>query len=385
MRENRRVLIAHAFYRQFGGEDQYVHQQVDLLQKYHTVQLLSLRNDELVSRFRTLKDFVYSRQRERDVVEEIRAFRPHVIHLHNPYPAFGPAVHLAASRLRIPLVQTVHNLRLRCPNGYMFTEGSVCRRCERGMYIHAAIHDCFPDRTQAASYAASLWLHRFILHLNTRVTRFVAPSNFMLQRLRSWDISTEKISLIRNFTDIPEGSDFSPGLYGMYLGRLSHEKGLNVLLAALVEARDPRFVFVGDGPARHSLEQETKRLALRNTVFRGEQSRQRVDALLRESRFLVIPSVWEENAPLAALEALARARPLVVADIGGLSELAMDGQGLIFPPSDSHGLARHIRKLMIEDDLCQQMGAKARSFAEARLSGDKHAADLERLYESLTL
>ena len=88
---------------------------------------------------------------------------------------------------------TVHNLRLRCPNGLMFTDGAICRRCESGAYFNAVMHPCFPTRKQAASYASILWIHRFIMRLEQRIARFVVPSDFMRRRLSEWGISPERV------------------------------------------------------------------------------------------------------------------------------------------------------------------------------------------------
>ena len=112
----------------------------------------------------------YSPRIRADVESAIRTFRPDVIHIHNSYPAFGPAVFLGARNFGIPLVMTVHNYRLRCPNGYMFTEGSICTRCTDGAYHNAVLHPCFPTKEQSIAYASSLWLHRFVLKLEGSIS-----------------------------------------------------------------------------------------------------------------------------------------------------------------------------------------------------------------------
>jgi glycosyltransferase involved in cell wall biosynthesis len=378
-----RILIAHSFYRVPGGEDRYVREQVGLLEADHNVELLSRRNDSLRPSVGTAAAMTFSITQVREVENAIDRFRPDVIHLHNPYPALGPAVHIAAERRRIPLMQTIHNFRLRCPNGFMYTEGQVCRRCERGNYVNATMHHCFPSLVQAGGYAASLWVHRFVLKAERKVSLFVAPSEFMQNRLIDWGIPSDRTNLLRNFVDVsPDASD-EPGRYGAFVGRLSAEKGVAFLLQALRMAGDPPFRIVGDGPAEDDLKEHAARLRLDNTTFTGRLDAGSVRVLLRGARFLVMPSLWQENAPLAVLEAMAEGRPVLLSRRGGLPELAAGGGGLDFDPRDGEELAECMRLLNRDDSLCRRLGAEALNVSREAFSREGHRAGLESLYEEV--
>jgi glycosyltransferase involved in cell wall biosynthesis len=379
-----RVLIAHSFYRIPGGEDRYVRQQAALLGDHHQVHVVERRNEELRTGPSTAAHMIYSRRERRRVENSVGSFSPDLIHVHNVYPSLGPAVHLAAQRHRIPLVMTVHNFRLRCPNGYMFTEGQLCRRCERGNYSHAIAHHCFPTGSQSAAYATTLWLHRWILRLEDNVNLFIVPSNFMRDRLVTWGFAEAQIKLIRNFTDISPAESVEVGSFGMYLGRLSREKGLDVLLEALRKAGDPPFWFVGDGPLRVDLENLSQEQGLMNARFLGRVDSDVVRSLLRQCRFLAMPSLCDENAPLAALEALGAGRPLLATRVGGLPELAGGGRGLLCEAGNADELAEGINTLMRDEQLCREAGAHASSFARAELSPAVHLNGLEAAYEAVT-
>ena len=376
-----RVLIAHSFYRLAGGEDRYVRQQMDLLAHDHDVALLSRNNDELSQGLPTALRMTASEERTREAERAIDAFRPDVIHVHNVYPALGPSVHLAAGRRGVPLVMTVHNFRLRCPNGYLFTEGQPCERCVPGNYANAVIHRCFPERTQAAAYAASLWLHRFVLKLDRTVSHFVAPSEFMRARLQMWGIDEQRIRLVRNFTEVGDARR-PPGSFGLYVGRLSSEKGLELLLRALARAGDPPFRVVGDGPLEDGLRELAGELGLRRCEFVGRQTSAEVASSLAESRFLAMPSACHENSPLAALEAMAAGRALLASSMGGLPELVGEDRGLIFDSGNVVDAAAKISRLMADDDLCARAGAAAAAFAARELSGERHSAGLLEAYRA---
>ena len=375
-----RILLAHSFYRIPGGEDGVVRQQAELLRERHKIEMLERHNEELTGGMTTLKDMTYSLRTKTGVSSVIRDFRPDLIHLHNAYPSLGPAVHLAAAKASVPLVMTVHNFRLRCPNGYMFTEGESCRRCEGGLYLHAVMHNCFPSRGQAAGYAAALWTHRFLLRLDKKVGLYLTPSEFVRRRMLEWGFDGERVEVVRNFTTVHENSA-EPGVYGLYLGRISSEKGIDVLLRSLRKADDPPFKIVGDGPILEELKELAARLELRNTDFLGRLEHDAVRAVLRESRFLVLPSSWDENAPLAALEAMALGRPLLVTATGGLVELVSNGEGIAVPVGDSDALASAMRRLNEDDDKCRALGAEALRRAKDEFVPGAHLDRLEAAYQ----
>jgi glycosyltransferase involved in cell wall biosynthesis len=377
-----KILLAHAFYRQPGGEDAYVMRLRELLGGHHDVRLFAGRNEELTPSLRTGMSMIYSRRTRQHVEHAIREFAPDIVHLHNAYPALGPAVQVAVQKLKVPLVMTVHNHRLRCPNGLMFTEGQVCRRCQQGFYLSAVLHRCFPDRRQSAAYATALWLHRFVLRVQDGVRMFIAPSRFMRERLTLWGIPRERTTTIANPVD-PIDVASPPGTFGVYVGRLSSEKGVDVLLRALARAGDPPFKVVGDGPLRHAMERLADDLGLQRTDFTGRLPGPDVQRIIDGCQYLVMSSISEEVGPLAPLEAMARGRPIIVSALGALSELAQDGAGFAVRPGDAAALAATIRRLVDEPELAAKSGKQAWRLCTERYSTEVHLQRLDDAYASV--
>jgi len=379
-----RILYAHCFYRVPGGEDRHVRDQVELVSRAHDVELISESNVDLSEGPATAARMLYSRAKKQEVGATIDRFAPDVVHIHNTYPSLGPAVLLAAHERGIPVVMTVHNFRLRCPNGFMFTEGAMCRRCESGIYVNAVVHRCFPTRKQAGAYAAVLWAHRFVMRLEGRIARFVVPSEFMRLRLLEWGIGEERIRLVRHFVKSASSPSRKTESYGIFLGRLSAEKGLDVLLRALHRAGDPPFLVVGDGLLRQALERLGRDLGLSNTEFIGWRPHSEASMLLGAARYVAVPSVGEEVAPLAAHEGLAASRPLLVSDRGALPELIASGAGVMFRAGDQADMADQIARLMDDDEFCHRASDEASRFARRWLDPGLHLAELESLYGELT-
>lgn len=376
-----RILVAHAFYRLDGGENRYVRQQVELLSRSHTVQLAGEHNEALPGGLQAWARMTYSRQKKREFAELLDRFRPDVVHLHNSYPSTGPTVPLACEEAHIPLVHTVHNYRLRCPNAYMFTEGAICRRCEKGVYASALMHKCFPEVRQSAAYASALWVHRFVMKLEDKIALFVAPSRFMRDRLVHWDIPLERTTIVPNYVDPPSQKRTGTGDFGVYVGRISPEKGLDVLIRALVLAGDPPFKIVGDGPVYAEVRRLAADSGLRRTEFLGHLPSETVMDVVNDCRYLAMPSMGEEVFPLAPLEAMAHGKPIVVSAIGGLPELVGDGGGLTFQPGNADKFARQIQKLNEDDDYCRAAGEAGLESWRAKYSPEVHLALLLQAYE----
>lgn len=375
-----RLLIVHSFYRVPGGEDAYVRRQVKLLKErewdVHLLEESSSGLGNLEASGRLILG-IGSRGTTRARIREVS---PEVVHLHNYWPTFGPAVHLETERRRIPLVVTVHNFRLRCPNGLCHTQEELCQRCVGGNHINAVLHECFDDGKQAATYALALWAHRFIFRMESKVSLFISPSDFMRDRLISWGLPSEKIMTIRNFAPVKPWSSAGAGTFGLFLGRASREKGLPILLQALRAAGDPPFIIAGGGPLEGQMRALAEQMSLKHVEFTGQVSPTRVEELLGQARFLVVPSLSEENAPLAAIEAMGAARPIIVSERGGLNELVTTGGGISVAPGDVTGLAAAIGELMSDDERCDEVGRRAHLFAEAETAPEKHAELLGAVY-----
>jgi glycosyltransferase involved in cell wall biosynthesis len=371
--------LAHSFYRIFGGEDHYVLQQLELLRSHHQVELFRADNKDLSDRPSTVARMTWSPTLTRNVLYAMQRVQADVVHVHNIYPALGPAVHLAARRGGVPLVMTVHNARLRRPNGLAFTRGSPCRRCEAGIYTHALSNDCFPSRHQARAYAANLWLHRFLLRLEKQVALFIAPSRYIHDRLIGWGIDKGRVAIVRNFTPAQPHASPEVGSYGLYVGRLSEEKGLKDLLTALHLAGDPPFRIAGSGPMLSELKALAVELGLRQLDFLGWLDREELSPVRKASRYLIMPSRCDENAPLAVLEAMAEGRPLIVSRAGGLPELVADGAGLTFERGDVVDLAAKLR-LLDDAGRCREAGSASLRYARLQLHPTVHRERLEAVY-----
>jgi glycosyltransferase involved in cell wall biosynthesis len=182
----------------------------------------------------------------------------------------------------------------------------------------------------------------------------------------------------------PADEDGGP-VQGLFLGQLDDHKGVPQLLAALEglfatpELASLRFAFAGRGPREPAVREFCDRHPDR-AAFHGMVRGDAKEALLRASRFLVLPSVWNDNFPRTMLEAFAHAMPVVGARRGGIPEVVQDGRsGRIVEPEPDQ-LAAAIRDYTLDRGLLRRHGAQARVRAED-YTLERQVAAFVALYE----
>jgi len=318
---------------------------------------------------RTVAKTVYSLESRRKMQALLKAARPDVAHLHGISRQISPSVLHALKDAGVPVVQTVHNAELLCPAAHLYIEhrGQVCQRCLGGKYYHAVLHRCL-RRSVAASalVGAAQYIHRKSRIFERNVDLFVAPSRFLAGKLVDGGIPSTKIRHLPNFIDLAHyAPSADAGRYGLYLGRLSAEKGLVTLLDAAAKAPEVPLVIAGEGPQQEELRQRAREKELLNVRFAGYQRGEPLRDMLRHAAFVVLPSECFENSPMVIYEAGATGRPVLASRIGGIPELVVEGQtGLLFGPGSADELSRQMARLYGDQELCRRLGNGARRHIE---------------------
>jgi glycosyltransferase involved in cell wall biosynthesis len=175
--------------------------------------------------------------------------------------------------------------------------------------------------------------------------------------------------------------------YFAYVGRLVIEKGLPVLLNACAElaaeGRNFLMKIVGDGTERANLETMTRTLDLDSRVdFLGAFPVSEVQGFLGEAEAVIMPSIWEDVAPLAAYEQLMHGQLVIASDLGGLGEI-VDGVSLKFPVGDSHALAACMRRVLNEPEMARDLKARAQKRALEAFTQERMISDHLAVYREL--
>ena len=379
-----RVMMVHNAYQQAGGEDGVVDAELALLRSHgHEVHELRRHNDELASMspIAAAGQAVWSVASKAQARELIELTEPDVVHVHNTFSLISPSVYWACAQAGVPVVQTLHNFRLACPQAMLLREGKPCELCIGRMPWPALVHGCNPgSRARTAVMVGMIGVHRALGTWQHKVTRYIALNEFCRNKFIEAGLPAHKIVVKPNFVAAgPVASGPRSGV--LFVGRLAPEKGIEVLGEAWsnVAHRAPALTLRVAGVGAQDW-----RLANQHGVtLLGALGKAAVRAEMQRAQVLVLPSIWYENMPLTLIEAYACGLPVIASRIGALAELVEHGEtGLLFEPGDARGLADALQWATGHPEAMLVMGANARARYEARYSPDINYAQTLAVYRS---
>lgn len=383
-----RILSIHSRYQIRGGEDEVCDAEKQLLeQKGHTVELYEDFNQR-VSELGTVKSAVktlWSQESYHQLKIRLGHGQFDLIHVHNFFPLISPSIYYAARSAGVPVVQTLHNYRLLCPSALMFRNQTVCEDCVgKAVPWPAVKYGCYREsRTASAAVAAMLTLHNHLQTWAHLVDRYIALTEFARQKFIEGGLPTDKILVKPNFVDFDPGIGHGTGGYGLFVGRLSPEKGLDTLLEAWEKLQVPcSLKIVGDGPLLPLVQQAAQRSP--KIEYLGRKSLPEVYDLLGDAMFLVVPSLWYETFGRVVVEAYAKGTPVLVSNLGAIAELVIPEQtGFHFQAGDSSSLAATVDRLLSQPQRLQHMRQQARNQFEKSYTAEKNYQQLMGIYQSV--
>lgn len=270
---------------------------------------------------------------QRSLAALLREHRPDVLHLHNPYPLLSPAVVRTAHRYGVPVVHTAHNYRQVCASGIYFRDGGICHDCRgRRLGVPAVIHRCYRGSApQSAVMAVTLAAHK---RTWLSVDRYVAPTAALAAHLRDYGVPAERITVKPNALPDP-GPPPPPGDGFLFLGRLSPEKGLGLLLDAWTRHPDGTLGtlrIAGGGELRPRAEQAAAARA--DVDYLGQLDAAGAGEAVAASAVVVVPSTCDDVLPTVVIEALAAGRPVLGTALGGIPYLVGDAGWVVEPAAE---------------------------------------------------
>jgi glycosyltransferase involved in cell wall biosynthesis len=327
---------------------------------------------------------IYSWEASSKVTQLIHDVGADVAHGHNVYHHLSPSVLRAAKRTGIPVFMTLHDFKLLCPARTMISNDLICEACKPNRLRSVLQKRCLKSSfaLSALIYAESS-LHRLMNVYRSNVDRFIAPSQFIVDKFVEWGWEPERFAHIPNYVDPSHFQpEYAPGEAFLYFGRLSPEKGLATLIRAAARAKVPVWL-VGTGPQEADLRQLAQELGA-EVEFLGFRTGEALWRSIRGCRAVVIPSEWYENAPISILEAYSLGKPIIGADIGGIPEMIRnDETGRLFPSKDVEQLAEVLSEFAAKpSQKIDAYGRAGRRMVEERFSPERYYERLSALFES---
>ena len=371
-----RVLVVHNRYRsdQPSGEDRVVDQETALLAEAgHQVSTFERRSDDIASMSMLGKAAIpfrvpWNPAVRSELAARLRAERPDIVHIHNTFPLLSPSVVAACADADVPVVATLHNYLMVCPSGTLYRDGRVCTDCTDATPLPALRHGCYRGSSLATvPRAVNIVANR--RRWWSGVARLFCISNTQRQILIQSGLPAQRLAVKHNFVEEPSMRRAGPGEHVLYLGRMTEEKGLRILMAAwdAIAANGGLglpLVLAGTGPLQEEL---TRWARDREDVrYLGRRSRAECAELTARSAAVVAPSTWMEPFGLVVVEAMAAGVPAVAAAHGAFVELVHDEvTGILHRPGDPSSLAECLSRLVTDPRLNRRLGTAARRRYEA--------------------
>ncbi len=380
-----KILVAHNFYQQPGGEDQVFRSELALLEAHgHEPVAFEMNNDHVddMRRLSLAASTVWSRSSARKIADTVRASKIDLVHFHNTFPLMSPSAYYGAHSAGAAVVQTLHNFRLLCAGANFFREGKVCEKClGKSLPLPGVIHKCYRNsRSASAATVAMLSVHRAMGTYSNVVDAYITPTNFARDKFIAGGLPADRIVAKPNFVEPDPGVREGGGNYAIFVGRLSHEKGLDVLLDAWRDKLLPPLKIVGDGP----LADQVRQAAAGNSSIEwlGRRATNEVFDLIGKSAMLVFPSECYETFGRTAVEAFATGTPVVASGHGAPGDVVDHGRtGLHFKPSDSVDLAAKVKQLLADPAMAAKMRIEVRREYEAKYTGARNYEMLMAIYQ----
>ena len=326
---------------------------------------------------------IYSFEAKKKIMQVIDNFKPDIVHMNNINFQLTPSIIHGIKKRGIPVVQTVHDYQMICPNHllYNFDKNTPCEKCTGGSHIN-----CIKNRCIHGSLIKSIIgfieakFYRFVKTYKM-VDLYVCPSNFLENKLiSSKEFYKGKTLTIHNFIDKEKFSkvDCEKDDYIVYVGRLSKEKGVEHIAGVAKLLPEYTFVVAGSGPDEDILKNNP------NIKLAGFLTGEKLTEVMGKARVLLLPSVCYENCPLSILEAHSMELPVVTMNSGGMAELVKDGvTGSCVNEPTAEGIALRLKETLENEEYYNRLVENCRKEKDNILSVETYSEILLKEYEKL--
>jgi glycosyltransferase involved in cell wall biosynthesis len=394
-----KILIANKFYYPRGGDCVYTLNLEQLLKQHgHEVAVFAMQHPENLSTpwskyfpdeitFSPCTDIIEAISRPfgtKGVKQKFSAllddFQPDIVHLNNIHSQLSPVTAQITHEKHIRVIWTLHDYKLLCPRYDCLCKGKyICEKCftDKKQVLK---NRCMKDSLAASSiaYWEALKWSRQKLEGYTDV--FICPSKFMYDKMIRGKFNPAKLHNLCHGIDIDRTklSDYiNKEDYYCYLGRISHEKGIETLIKAAKQI-PYKLKIIGGGPLKEEMDMKSKNYS--NIDFVGYKQWDEIKDIVSKARFIIVPSEWYENYPVSIIESLCLGTPVLGAKMGGIPEMIEEGKnGMLFESRNVEDLKDKIQKMF-----AMQFGYQyIAEVAQQQYSGTSHYEKLMELYMML--
>lgn len=381
-----KILLLHNTYQHKGGEDSVLENEYQLLLSNHNiVDKFIFDNDIIQSGFDKIKIGLfsfYNYKSAKILKHKIEEFSPDIIHVHNFFPIASPSIFYVANKMKTPIVMTLHNYRLICPNAILLKNNKICEICvNKSFAIDGVLNSCYRNsRVQTLILAFMSFLHKKKGTWNKKIDKYIALTDFAKNKMinSSLKLENENIVVKPNFVE-DNGSSYEKDDYFVFVGRLSVEKGVDLLLKVF-SSSNKKLIIIGGGPLEKLVKVAVD--SRHNISYLGFKDKEFIMRKLKRAKALIFSSIGYEGMPMTILESLSVGTPVIAPNIGGPNEIIKDGyNGLIYEVSNKKDLQKKINQIGTDDILLRKLSESARKDYENKYTPEKNYEQLIEIYK----
>jgi len=392
-----KILAIHNFHRKgsTSGDDQFFKKETKLLED-NDVKVIRYftSNDQFddagaIGKIRMALGMLWSKKHYKNVKSLIIKEKPNIVHIHTFFPLLSPSILYAAKEAGCKVVVTLHDTRFICPCATSLRGTKLCNDCGDGCFFRMIKYKCFKNsKLQSAIVAFIFWYHRKRKTFYNQIDRYICLNDNQIQLLVNIGFDRRKIVKKYNFrTDTAFDDNCAihteiPERYVVFYGRIGEEKGIRILMKIWNELRDIPLIVTGGGPLQNEFSEWAKNQ--KQVFYLGYIPYNECMQIVKNSEFVVFPSIWYEGCSMTVIEAECFGKALVATDLGFSAEAIENGyNGLKIPLGDVKYFVTEIRKLWNSPELCKKMGLNARKDYEAKYMPEDNFKQLISIYENL--
>lgn len=334
-----------------------------------------------------VKMFV-NREVERKFIRVMEREEPDIVCSIYLSSSFLPKIlHIAKSRFGVPVVYRLSDYHMFCPSYLFYRDGRVCTECA-DRPRSAIRHRCVQGSSLASALRVLQMKHIRANGWYDSIDAFVCPSRLMQKQLVDGGFPKGKVLWVpTSAPDLQGPVKNGRATCILYFGKVTREKGVEVLIDAYNAVRLPRLPLKLVGYCspeyRNVLASRLDDRHRASVTIAPPMDSEELWQTLRDSAFVVHPAIWLENMPNTLIEAFSAGKPVIASDIGSLPELVdNDRNGLLVPPGDVGKLAEAMERMSVETDLAA-MGANAYRRYLDNHTEEMHAARFQAILRNL--
>jgi glycosyltransferase involved in cell wall biosynthesis len=402
------ILIANSTWYASGGDWTYINQLIHLYERNgHVVVPFSMhdsRNFEtpyssyfvdnidykelnthksLKNAFRVLRRSIYSGESARNLERLLKTIPVDIAHLNNIHHYLTSSIVKVLNARGIPILWTIHDYSLICPENSFISHGDICERCRNGRFYMCAIHRCKKNSFSASMVASLENYSNRVRNINKGINAFICPSKFVYSKFIENGYELDKLFQVYHCFDrntLAKHHHRNNGLpqrYVIYIGRMESIKGVMTLLKAFSTLKHIPLVMIGFGSLEEKITNIIHENQLQNIYFVGKKNISEVFDILKQAEFSVCPSEWYELLGYSIIESMIMSKPVIGTRLGAIPELVIDHKtGLTFEAGNETDLKDKIQFLWNNPALTQKLGRFAKRHVQTLTDPEQHYQEL---------